>query len=49
MTKEEQNKIVYNYQEYITKLIEDEFYTIDFLKYLAKKFGYKLVKEEQNE
>lgn len=47
MTKEEQSKIIYDYQEYIKDLIAKEFYTEDFLKFLADQLGYEIRKKEE--
>lgn len=47
MTKEEQSKIIYDYQEYIEDLIAKEFYNEEFLKFLADQLGYELKKKEE--
>lgn len=47
MTIDERSKLIYDYKEYIEKMIHDEFYTEDFLKFLAEELGYEVIKKEE--
>ena len=49
MTIDERTKLIYDYKEYIEKMIHDEFYTEDFLKFLANELGYEVIKKEEEE
>lgn len=49
MTIDERTKLIYDYKEYIEKLIQEEFYNEEFLKFLSERLGYEVKKKKKEE